>query len=242
MPAFENKHPVILHDLTTSQWLHFSNPHLIVTAVKIDEVVPALERVETLINENGWHAAGFISYEAAKAFDIALCTHPENFPLLWFGLYPAPELIELPRPNFQAYNLGSPVPSIEINEYRQAIARIKEYICSGDTYQVNYTLQLRAAFSGDPWHLFLAMVHAQGSGYAAWVDIGRIAICSASPELFFRLEGDCLVCKPMKGTVRRGRTLAEDDSYAQWLQGSEKNRAENLMIVDMIRNDLGRVS
>jgi para-aminobenzoate synthetase/4-amino-4-deoxychorismate lyase len=242
MPAFENKHTVILHDLATSQWLHFSNPHQIVTAGKIDEVVPAMERVETLINKNGWHAAGFISYEAAKAFDIALCTHPENYPLLWFGLYTAPELIELPRPNFQAYNLGSPVPSIEINEYRRAIAKIKEYIRSGDTYQVNYTLQLRAAFSGDPWHLFLAMVYAQGSGYAAWVDMGRIAICSSSPELFFRLEGDRLVCKPMKGTVRRGRTLAEDESYAEWLQRSEKNRAENLMIVDMIRNDLGRVS
>jgi para-aminobenzoate synthetase / 4-amino-4-deoxychorismate lyase len=242
MPSFDKKNQVILHDLATSQWLLFNSPHQIVTAGKIDEVVPALERVESFINENGWHAAGFISYEAAKAFDTALCTHTENFPLLWFGLYTAPELIELPRPDFQAYNLSSPIPSIKINEYREAISRIKEYIRSGDTYQVNYTLQLRADFSGDPWHLFLAMVHAQGSGYAAWVDMGRIAICSSSPELFFRLEGDRLVCKPMKGTVRRGRTLAEDDSYADWLQSSEKNRAENLMIVDMIRNDLGRVS
>ena len=79
-------------------------------------------------------------------------------------------------------------------------------------------------------------------GYSAYIDTGRYAICSASPELFFRFEGDPLTCKPMKGTVRRGRTLDEDKSLADWLQSSEKNRAENLMIVDMIRNDLGRVA
>jgi len=138
--------------------------------------------------------------------------------------------------------MAEPIPSTSQAQYDDAIERVKAYIKSGDTYQVNYTIRLRSLFRGDPFHLFLAMVRAQSAGYAAWIDTGRYAICSASPELFFCLENDDLTCKPMKGTVRRGRTLSEDRSLADWLQHSEKNRAENLMIVDMIRNDLGRVA
>jgi para-aminobenzoate synthetase/4-amino-4-deoxychorismate lyase len=162
--------------------------------------------------------------------------------LLWFGLYAKPVETELPDPNYAAYTLADPEPCISRAEYDQAIGRVKRYIESGDTYQVNYTLRLHAAFHGDPWHLFLGMVRAQSPGYAAYVDTGRYAICSASPELFFRLESDFLTCKPMKGTVHRGLTLDEDRALSSWLQNSEKNRAENLMIVDMIRNDLGRIA
>ncbi len=243
MPRSETMNQVLLHDYSASRWLHFSLPHQIIVADRIEEALPALERVESLVDERGWHAAGFICYEAAAAFDSALITHQAgNLPLLWFGLYSAPETFALPDADFGAYSIGHPAPSASRPEYFQAISRIKEYIRSGDTYQVNYTMQLKARFSGDPWHLFLAMVQAQGPGYAAWIDLGRIAICSASPELFFRLEGNRLACKPMKGTVQRGKTLAEDEALADWLQGSEKNRAENLMIVDMIRNDLGRAA
>ncbi len=205
--------------------------------------MPSLRQIEALVDKRQWHAAGFVSYEAASAFDSALSTHaPSDFPLLWFGLYPSPEEFTLPDPDFEAYSLGTLVPSISPSEYERAIHRIRELIHSGDTYQVNYTLRLSAPFFGDPWHLFLAMVRAQPSGYSAWVDAGRWAVCSASPELFFRLEEGRMTCKPMKGTVKRGRTLAEDEALAEWLHGSEKNRAENLMIVDMIRNDLGRVA
>jgi para-aminobenzoate synthetase / 4-amino-4-deoxychorismate lyase len=234
---------IILHDEATARWLFFKEPRHIITASRLDEVVPALGRIEALVNQYGWHAAGFISYEAAKAFDAAFVTHAAaDFPLLWFGLYRAPEEFRLPDPDFGAYSLGEVIPSVSQSDYDRAIQRIKKYIHSGDTYQVNYTLRLRCPFSGDAWHLFLAMVRAQPGGYSAWIDSGRRAICSASPELFFRLEGDQLTCKPMKGTVKRGRTLDEDRSLAEWLQTSEKNRAENLMIVDMIRNDLGRIA
>jgi para-aminobenzoate synthetase/4-amino-4-deoxychorismate lyase len=86
------------------------------------------------------------------------------------------------------------------------------------------------------------MIQAQPVDYPAYVDTGRHVLCSASPELFFRLDGNFITCRPMKGTVKRGRTLAEDEAQAKWLHASEKNRAENVMIVDMIRNDLGRVA
>jgi para-aminobenzoate synthetase / 4-amino-4-deoxychorismate lyase len=234
---------VVLHDAAGDQWLRFENPFEIVVTNKKEEVISSLRRIETLVNERGWYAAGFLSYESAGAFDEALCTASAgDFPLLWFGLYAAPEPFQIPAPDFQAYALEDPIPSLLQEDYDRAIESIKNYIRCGDTYQVNFTIRLRSRFSGDPWHLFLAMVKAQSPGFAAWLDIGRYAICSASPELFFHLENDILTCKPMKGTVRRGRTLEEDNSFADWLHFSEKNRAENLMIVDMIRNDLGRVA
>ncbi|MBE2225143.1 MAG: chorismate-binding protein, partial [Anaerolineae bacterium] len=99
-----------------------------------------------------------------------------------------------------------------------------------------------ADFQGDPWGLFSDLALAQAGGYGAYVDTGQHVLCSASPELFFRLDGDVLTSKPMKGTAVRGQTPAEDDENAAWLQQSEKNRAENVMIVDMIRNDMGRVA
>jgi para-aminobenzoate synthetase / 4-amino-4-deoxychorismate lyase len=122
------------------------------------------------------------------------------------------------------------------------VERIKDYLVRGHTYQVNHTFPLRASFTGDPWAFFLDLAAAQQGQYAAFIDTGPLAICSASPELFFRLDGDRLTARPMKGTAPRGRTLAEDESRIAELRRSEKNRAENLMIVDMIRNDLGRVA
>ncbi len=234
---------IVLHDATAGRWLRFRNPHQVVAVNALRDVLPALDQIETWVNKNRWYAAGFLTYEASSAFDSAIVTHkPGGLPLLWFGLYSDPEEIDLPEPDYSAYELGAPIPSVGLSEYRQAIQYIKDYIQAGDTYQVNYTIRMEMPFTGDAWHLFLAMVRAQSPGYAGWVDTGRYAICSASPELFFRLEKGALTCKPMKGTVRRGRTQAEDIELAEWLHQSEKNRAENLMIVDMIRNDLGRVA
>jgi para-aminobenzoate synthetase/4-amino-4-deoxychorismate lyase len=127
-------------------------------------------------------------------------------------------------------------------DYDEAVTRIKDYIASGETYQVNYSIRLRAPFSGDPWMLFLELVQAQQAEYGAYVDAGRFSICSASPELFFCLDGNRLTSRPMKGTAARGLTALEDDAQARWLHHSEKNRAENVMIVDMVRNDMGRVA
>ena len=202
-----------------------------------------MQYLEGAVRTNGWYAAGFVSYEASRAFDPALGGKAAgDFPLLWFGLYPEPDSIDLPSPDYEKFSIGERNPSVGEDEYRAAIAKIKKHIQCGDTYQVNYTLQLRLTFSGDPWHLFLAMVRAQSPGYSAWIDTGRYCVCSASPELFFSLQEERLICKPMKGTVGRGRTRSEDESLASWLHNSEKNRAENLMIVDMVRNDLGRIA
>ncbi len=223
-------------------WLHFQNPHVIFQATQMDEVRPMLRETERLVNEKGWYAAGFVSYEASPAFDSAQRVISSSFPLLWFGLYSAPnELADVFAEIYSLPALGWQ-PEITQNLYNNAIKRIKENIALGNTYQVNYTMRLRADFSPpSAWDLFTHLAFGQNK-YAAYLDIGRYAICSASPELFFRLNGGALFSRPMKGTVKRGRTTAEDEEKSAWLFQSVKNRAENVMIVDMIRNDIGRIA
>lgn len=235
-----------LHDATNQRWLRFRTPHEIIRVQHIDGVLPALRRIEQRITRDRLYAAGFISYEAAPAFDPAYQVHPlDEFPLLWFGLYSSPRTVELPAPPAQpGYTLGGGSqwsPSVGWEEYDRAITYIKDRIANGKTYQVNYTMRLRAPFVGQPWGLFLELARSQPA-YAAYIDTGRYVLCSASPELFFDWQDDRLACRPMKGTAARGRTLAEDQAQADWLYNSEKNRAENVMIVDMLRNDLGRIA
>jgi para-aminobenzoate synthetase/4-amino-4-deoxychorismate lyase len=235
---------VLLHDAARNQWLSFRQPVQVFTAHTVDEVLPALREAEALVDAHGLYAAGFISYEAAPAFDPSFRVRPAetDFPLLWFGLYPEPEVAP-PVPPAASLPLGDDwSPSVTRAEYAAAIDCIQAHIAHGDTYQVNYTFRLRRAFDGDARALFAALAQAQQAGYAAYVDIGRFAICSASPELFFARDGRQVTARPMKGTAPRGRWSAEDRAKAAWLRGSEKNRAENVMIVDMLRNDLGRVA
>jgi para-aminobenzoate synthetase/4-amino-4-deoxychorismate lyase len=223
------------------EWLHFADPHRIIEVDRLQDVLPALREIEDAVQGFGWHAAGFLSYEAAPAFDKAHLTKPDSgFPLLRFGLYPPPRVITLPEP-------ASPKPALpwspteDRDTYNAAIAQIKERIAEGRTYQVNYTMRLQTDFHADAWNFFLHLARSQNN-HAAYIDAGRYIICSASPELFFHLDGDILTGRPMKGTARRGRTTLEDREQAEGLHESEKNRAENVMIVDMIRNDLGRIA
>jgi para-aminobenzoate synthetase / 4-amino-4-deoxychorismate lyase len=240
------EYQAVIHNAQEKQWLHFRNVRQIITANTVDEVVPVLHTVERMVNEQGFYAAGFIGYEASPAFDPSFSVRSlpsSSFPLVWFGLYTVPEIIEFSDvPLFSSKISAHWNPSIDRLVYNEAISRIKDYIARGETYQVNYTYRLHAPFSGDPWLLFLRIIQAQQAEYGAYLDTGRFAVCSASPELFFHLNGSGLLARPMKGTASRGRTLSEDKARADWLYNSEKNRAENIMIVDMIRNDLGRIA
>jgi para-aminobenzoate synthetase/4-amino-4-deoxychorismate lyase len=216
----------------------------VVQALSLAQVTPALEWAEEAVSQDGLYAAGFIAYEAAPAFDDTLVVLGDNeFPLLWFGLYEDVEEIELPGSAAVAdFDRMVWQPSVEKLEFGRALARIKCLIRSGDTYQVNYTYRLKAECAGDLWSFFLRLVAAQDAPYGAFVDTDDWVVCSASPELFFHLEGTHIECRPMKGTATRGRTEAGDLARAQALQTSPKEQAENLMIVDMVRNDLGRVA
>ena len=234
---------VLLKD--DNNWLYFSQPHCIISATSIEDVHGALQEVEKLVNSNNWHAAGFVSYEAAPAFDKAFHVQTSTgFPLSWFGLYPKPRILKTSevlrdpggldlKTDFQSH--------VTRENYNAAIDKVKEYIAQGKTYQVNYTMRLNSEFNGNEWNFFLNLAQSQNK-YAAYIDTGRHVICSASPELFFKLDGNKIFSRPMKGTVKRGLTTEEDKELADWLHNSIKNRAENVMIVDMIRNDLGRIA
>src|SRR5260221_4782405 len=239
MDTFIHTNEVLLKE--NGEWLHFTRPHRVIQIDTLNDVIPALHEIEDLIKINGWHAAGFLSYEAAPAFDQAHLTHPTTgFPLLWFGLYSPPRVISLPEPDSAQPTL-SWLPTVDRNTYDSAIAQIKDQIAEGRTYQVNYTMRLQADFNIDAWNFFLHLAQTQNN-HAAYIDTGRYVICSASPELFFQLDGETISCRPMKGTISRGRTTFEDQKQAQALKEAEKDHAENVMIVDMIRNDLGRIA
>lgn len=226
----------------------FTAPARIVTAMRPDEVIPALETIETAVTRHHQYAAGFIAYEAAAAYGLAVHAPSPDLPLLWFGLYENVSVIEtwasefLNPPPSAAYATGPWQPAIGRAAYETVVSRVKDYLARGHTYQVNYTFPLRAAFDGEPLAFLADLAAVQRTEYAAFIDAGRFAICSASPELFFQLDGERLTAKPMKGTAARGCTLAEDEARSAELRQSEKNRAENLMIVDMLRNDLGRIA
>ena len=217
----------------------------ILRADGVEDVLPLLARVEAAVAE-GLHAAGFVAYEAAPAFDPAFATHPPDprLPLAWFALYASREEVDAD------YSLAHLEPelgawSIDLDEaeYTDRIARIHEWIAAGDSYQVNLTARLAAPFRGDPLALYERLCLAQRSGFCGFLELGEgMTIVSASPELFFRLDGEGLELRPMKGTRPRGRWPAEDEALAVELAASAKDRAENLMIVDLLRNDAGRVA
>jgi len=226
-----------------SGWRRYRAPLGVLSTSRLCDVLPLLAEVrrQTIA---GRVAVGWIAYEAAPAFDAALVVHPPGpVPLAWFALFAAGEDAVAPSITPAATPFTPPWsggPTREI--YHGAVRRIHEHIAAGDTYQVNYTYRLRAPWDGDPFERFIALSRAQRSRYAAFIDAGRYAVLSASPELCFRLEGDLLTCRPMKGTAPRGLSLVEDRLQAAGLRASEKERAENVMIVDMVRNDLGRIA
>ena len=237
--------PVLLSSYTRcgqERSFAFAHPVGEVVATAADEVRPALSAVERAV-EQGQHAAGFVCYEAAAGLDPAFATHPAGaLPLAYFGLFAERTLAAAPSAGLGTYELDEWRPSVSRAEYEAAIERIRTYIAAGDTYQVNYTLRLHSRFRGDPQALYRDMGQVQESALCAYFDLGRHVLISASPELFFRLrDGRCTV-RPMKGTRPRGRFAAEDQQRADELQKSAKDRAENLMVADMLRNDLGRIS
>ncbi len=234
----------LCRDAARGVWVRFTDPVRAVAAAVLPEVAPALAAVERAVEEEGLCAAGFVAYEAAPAFDPALAARaPSALPLLWFGLFGGhEESPALPAAAAGAQEEPAWAPSASPEEHARAVAAVRAEIREGNTYQVNYSYRLRARAPRDPWRYFLRLVEAQGPGHAAFLETGRWAVCSASPELFFRRDGERIESRPMKGTAARGRTLEEDRARAAALRASEKERAENTMIVDMVRNDLGRVS
>ena len=216
------------------------NPARILQCSKLDEVEPLLQEAEQQARR-GKFVAGFVTYEAGAAFLPGIRPATPGFlPLAWFAV--ADEVTAIPEPGTgEEPSIENLVLNVSPEEYRRAISRIKEHIARGDTYQVNFTARYRSLFSGSPRNLYKALYPRQRVNYAALIETDDWAVVSLSPELFFRKEGDRIEMRPMKGTIARGRTLQEDEEQARALRESAKELSENLMIVDMIRSDLGKL-
>lgn len=218
----------------------FGSPSETLIATRLDQVLPLLEAAEKHARA-GSYVGVMLSYEAAPAFDPVLRVHaPTDFPLAWAAVFP--QMLELDAHVDPAVTSNSWTPQVSHDEYDHAISCIRELIAAGDTYQVNYSFPLTSTFAGDTYAWFRSLCLAQGAQYSAYLDLGRYQVLCLSPELFFERRGNHVVTKPMKGTARRGRWPAEDRELAEWLERSTKDRAENVMIVDLLRNDLGKVS
>ena len=240
----EQKEPLLTFEFADSNGnikpYTFQNPVSVITASMVEDVLPSFQLVQEAVDK-GYYAAGFLSYESAPAFDPAFKVKSGgSFPLLWFGIFSAPEHSQLC--SLSDFAVSEWKPSISMDEYNQGINSIKKSIQFGDTYQTNYTIRLHSQFTGDGLAFYNRLRQAQNSNFCAYIHTGEQSILSASPELFFHLEHGKITTRPMKGTVKRGASSAEDTANAEWLYQSEKNRAENLMIVDLLRNDLGMIA
>lgn len=219
--------------------LVFRDAVAIIEAYTLKEVDSAFTQIEDWL-EAGFHIAGYVAYEAAPAFDPAFQVRETKGPLLWFGVFRFPEFPE--DKTLDSYEISEWKLDADYQTYRDGIGKIKEAIEMGDTYQVNYTARWKADFKGDPYAFFEKLARRQQGQYSAYLETGTRTILSASPELFFKKEKSILTARPMKGTASRGRTYDEDEAEKERLVSSEKERAENVMIVDLLRNDIGRIA
>ncbi len=221
----------------------------VLVAHHLDEVVGVVAAAEQAVADGAW-VGGWVGYEAAGAFDPALAVVPvagtvfEDLPLAWFAVADGRGPVDVPvdAPSSGPVHLREWEAATSAADHAAAVARIRDHIAAGETYQVNLTFQLSAGFDGSPADLYRQLVASQSGGYGALVDTGEWVVASASPELFFEWADGVVTCRPMKGTAPRGPTPTRDAAQRRWLEESTKNRAENVMIVDMVRNDLARIA
>jgi para-aminobenzoate synthetase/4-amino-4-deoxychorismate lyase len=207
----------------------------------------------------GSYVAGFFAYECGEGLRALGGGKPQNttMPISWFGVYSRAFIFNHRSGNFEGdspdevaeggfrcdpgYEVSDLQFGITEADYAEKVSQIKEYIRSGDTYQVNFTDKLQFELTGTPQAMYAALIENQQVPYGAFIHGEGWQVLSFSPELFFRMNDRRILTRPMKGTARRGADQAEDESLAQWLQNDLKNRSENVMIVDLLRNDLGRI-
>ncbi len=228
----------------------FFNPRTIITTNIYEEIDRKISEIDAWVQAGCW-VAGFITYEAGYSFENFYFKKPDlSLPLLWFGVFDKPISIEnrlIPTLNWlkncadtYTYTLTDKVSGITEDQYITAVDKIKSYISQGDIYQANFTFHRYFSFTGSPFGLFCDLHNYQKVGYSAYISLPEHTLVSMSPELFFEIQDGAITVKPMKGTIKRGLWPEQDLLMRKKLLNSAKNRAENIMIVDLLRNDLGK--
>ena len=228
----------------------FCNPRKILLFTPGEDFQSFWFRLEEMLDKGYW-LAGFFSYEFGYLLETRLqgllSKKEVNFPLAWLGVFSPPLLLPAGKDPWEnvvrgKYRIQNIESNINFWEYCRAIKEIRELIAQGQTYQVNFTFKYKFKFYGDYISFYRDLRKVQPTAYSALLNVGDIQILSLSPELFFRIKSDEIQVEPMKGTTSRGFDLEQDRQKGIWLQNDSKNRAENVMIVDLLRNDLGRIS
>jgi para-aminobenzoate synthetase / 4-amino-4-deoxychorismate lyase len=253
-------------DLANQHSYLFFNPVRIIVANELDEIPEVFSRVEAALGK-GFHAAGFFSYECGYHFEphAGAGSSAQGLPLAWFGIYEKPLIFDhalgrfedpledraserfqgadvlLPKDEPVDRVTGPLALGMTQDDYCAAIVKIKEYIAAGETYQVNFTDGVSFPTPASAAETFQALSRQQPVAYSAFMNVAGHHILSFSPELFFRVDEGKIVTRPMKGTMPRGLDAAEDALSALRLKNDAKNRSEHVMIVDLLRNDLGRI-
>jgi len=236
----------------------FINPINVIKIYSIKEVPSLFSKIEEYVKQN-YYLAGYFCYECGYHFEKSFSHLNVNlpYPFAWLGVYERPVIFNHFTGEYENSDLVRDfekgvivdefaLENLEFNihkpDYVLKIEKIKDYIARGDVYQINFTGKYKFTFTGSPIGLYNSLKEKQNVAYGAFLNADGLLICSLSPELFFELEGNRIITKPMKGTIKRGRTLEEDKIFGEGLRRDRKNRAENLMIVDLLRNDIGRIS
>ncbi|NTF31691.1 aminodeoxychorismate synthase component I [Rhizobium skierniewicense] len=239
---------VLFRDDTTGTVTLFTEPDELIVANEAEEFFPALERMQTA-RAGGKYLAGYISYEAGYLFEkklAPLVRTKRDVPLLCFGVFasPASDVEQAsPGPLIDADDFLSDMrPGWTLDEYSSQFARLHQHLRQGDCYQANLTMPVNARWNGDPLAAFWSLISRQPVKYGALVDLGGPMILSRSPELFFSVRDGWIETHPMKGTVKRGGSPAQDAALIADMLNDEKTLAENRMIVDLLRNDISRIT
>ena len=230
-------------DIPAGHSLQFDRAERVIRAHRPEQVRAALAEVEAAVADGAW-AFGMIAYEAAAGLDphARVRAPQDGLPLVWFGIAEEPVRDPAPLTPGDGFTLGEWVPDWTAAQHAERVQAVRAAIAEGETYQCNLTTRLRSHFTGDAAGLYGHLAHRQRGGHHAFLDLGRHTVVSASPESFVTWEDGWLRTAPMKGTAARGTDPAADRAARESLRGSEKDRAENVMIVDLLRNDLARVS
>lgn len=240
---------VVLDHASGREQLRFSQPASAIRADRREQVTPALAAIDAALDA-GHHLAGYFSYELGYLLEPSLTPFlppTRRVPLLWLGIFGPPEKTGIESnigENSKSTARTSPLAHEWTQEdYASRFRRVQTAICDGDIYQANLSFRSRFRLTGDPMALYAQLRERAAAPHCAYVDDGERQILSLSPELFFRVSGDGRIeSRPMKGTAARGTSVASDAAARAYLRTSPKERAENLMIVDLVRNDIGRIA
>lgn len=241
---------ILFRDDTTGEVMVFAEPSEIIIARTGGDVLTALDRMQAAKDAGQW-LAGYMSYEAGYIFEDRLAPLIEanrETPLMVFGVFDAPQSETHPlatrrqRTENEPF-LTEPKAAWDFPSYKQRFDSLHNHLRQGDCYQANLTMPITARWNGDPLAAFWSLIERQPVRYGAFVDLDGPIVLSRSPELFFRSDADGWIeTHPMKGTARRGATPGEDEAIIETMRLDIKTQAENRMIVDLLRNDISRIT